>query len=63
MSDSLSISKIAGDTTTKAVDLINKFKYNKQVAATNQGHPSIGQLLGNYSQYSTDAACGRTNNQ
>ena len=65
-SDSLSISKIAGDARTKALEALQQYRLkNQQRTAQAASHANLAlpNALAHYSSSSTDTSCARTNNK
>ena len=63
MADGLSITQLAGDVKSRALENLNKFKFNRQQqdAVASNWTPQMQNQLMNALNGTTDAACGRTN--
>ena len=60
----LSITKVAGDMKSNAIDFVNKYRFEKQQKQQNNVGPgSMSHMLANYSQYTNYTPCGRTDGQ
>lgn len=59
----LSITKVAGDMKSNAIDLVNKYRFKQQKQQNKVGQGSLSHMLANYSQYTNSTPCGRTDGQ
>ena len=61
----LSITKIAGDAKSNAIDFVNKYRFEQQQKQRKNdvGPGSMSHMLANYSQYTNYTPCGRTDGQ
>ena len=66
MANELSISRLAGDTKSNAMETLYKFRNQlQQRKAQEQNHVgpgSLSHMLANYSSYSVDTSCARPTN-